>query len=80
MDTQSLAFLLVLGAIVLVLFLVLRRVVWWYWGIDKYLTNQREIIDTLKAQIELQQMLAEQDARRRTSAKTAVPSGQPQSQ
>lgn len=80
MDAQSLAFLLVLSAIVLLLVLVLRRLVWWYWGIDKHLANQREIIDTLKAQIELQQVIAEQDARRRTISKTDVPFGQSRNQ
>lgn len=66
MDTQQLAFFLVAVAVMAVVFLVLRRLVWWYWGIDKHLANQREIIDTLKAQIELQQILANQEERRRT--------------
>ena len=46
--------------------LVVRRVVWWYWGIDKHLANQREIIDTLKAQIELIQVIENQATARRT--------------
>lgn len=31
-----------------VVFLLLRWVMWWYWGIHQHLTNQRTIIELLK--------------------------------
>lgn len=80
MDARLLIGLFFLLIFAVAMFIALRKIVWWYWGIDKHLANQREIIDTLKAQIELQQILAEQDARRRTISKTDVPFGQSRNQ
>lgn len=82
MDAQQLALLLIMITVVVVLFLALRRFVWWYWGIDQHLENQRQIIAKLAAQIELQQVLADQEARRRTTttppvAQSAPPQNRP---
>lgn len=79
--SQQIALLLFMVLIAVVLFLAMRKVVWWYFGIDKHIASQREIISVLKAQIELQQVLADQESRRRvelSTAKTAVQSGPPQ--
>lgn len=56
--------ILVAVIVVAIVFLLMRRFVWWYWGIDKHLSNQQEIIDAIKSQIELQQIIADQEARR----------------
>lgn len=62
---MQIANLIVIITITLLLFLALRRIIWWYWGIDKHLANQREIIDKITAQIELQQTIANQESARR---------------
>ena len=77
MSTNDLAYLLVMLSIFVLLFLVLRRLVWWYWGIDKHLANQQAIIDLLTKQIELQQIIENQAAKRRSIP--ASQSHQPQS-
>lgn len=66
MTTNDLAYLLVMLSIFVLLFLALRRLVWWYWGIDKHLANQQTIIDLLTKQIELQQIIENQAAKRRS--------------
>ena len=65
MDTQSLVLLFVMAVLFIFGLLLFRRVIWWYWGIDRHLANQQKIIDTLSAQIELQWLIADQEARRR---------------
>ena len=77
MSTNDLAYLLVMLSIFVLLFLVLRRLVWWYWGIDKHLANQQTMIDLLTKQIELQQIIENQAAKRRSIP--ALQSHQPQS-
>ena len=77
MTTNDLAYLLVMLSIFVLLFLALRRFVWWYWGIDKHLANQQTIIDLLTKQIELQQIIENQAAKRRSIP--ASQSHQPQS-
>lgn len=62
---MQIANLIVTIAITIILFLALRRIIWWYWGIDKHLANQLEIINKITAQIELQQTIANQEAVRR---------------
>lgn len=80
MTTNDLAYLLVMLSIFVLLFLALRRLVWWYWGISKHLANQQAIIDLLTKQIELQQIIENQAARRRSdSTQPASQSHQPQS-
>lgn len=66
MDNQSVFSLLITVALFIVVMLVVRRIIWWYWGIDRHLANQREIIDALRAQIELSQIIENQAAARRT--------------
>ena len=78
MTTNDLAYLLVMLSIFVLLFLALRRLVWWYWGIDKHLANQQTMIDLLTKQIELQQIIENQAAKRRSIP--ASQSHQPQSQ
>ena len=81
MNTNELAYLLIMLGIFALLFLVLRRLVWWYWGIDKHLANQQAIIEMLGKQIAFQQIIEDQAARRRSdSTQTALQSHQPQSQ
>lgn len=65
MTTNDLVYLLVMLSIFALLFLALRRLVWWYWGISKHLANQQTIIDLLTKQIELQQIIENQAAKRR---------------
>jgi hypothetical protein len=65
MDTQAMAFIFAMVVFSIFISLLFRRVIWWYWGIDKHLANQQKIIDTLSAQIELQKLIADQEARRR---------------
>ena len=77
MTTNDLAYLLVMLSIFVLLFLALRRFVWWYWGIDKHLANQQTMIDLLTKQIELQQIIENQAAKRRSIP--ASQSHQPQS-
>ena len=77
MTTNDLAYLLVMLSIFVLLFLALRRLVWWYWGIDKHLANQQTMIDLLTKQIELQQIIENQAAKRRSIP--ASQSHQPQS-
>ena len=77
MTTNELAFFLVMLGIFALLFLALRRFVWWYWGIDKHLANQQTMIDLLTKQIELQQIIENQAAKRRSIP--ASQSHQPQS-
>lgn len=79
MELAQFIFLAIAAIIAFVLFLVLRAVVWWYWGIDKHLANQQTIIDLLNKQIELQQIIENQAAQRRM-ATPASQSHQPQSQ
>jgi len=78
MNTNELAYLLIMLGIFALLFLVLRRLVWWYWGIDKHLANQQAIIDLLSKQIAFQQIIEDQAAKRRPIP--ASQSHQPQSQ
>ena len=78
MNTNELAYLLIMLGIFALLFLVLRRLVWWYWGIDKHLANQQAIIEMLGKQIAFQQIIEDQAARRRSIP--ASQSHQPQSQ
>ena len=78
MTTNDLAYLLVMLSIFVLLFLALRCLVWWYWGIDKHLANQQTMIDLLTKQIELQQIIENQAAKRRSIP--ASQSHQPQSQ
>ena len=66
MNTNELAYLLIMLGIFALLFLVLRRLVWWYWGIDKHLANQQTIIDLLSKQIAFQQIIEDQAAKRRS--------------
>lgn len=66
MDNQSVFSLLITVALFIVVMLVVRRIIWWYWGIDRHLANQREIIDALRAQIELSQIIENQASARRT--------------
>ncbi len=73
MTTNDLAYLLVVLGIFILLFLALRRFVWWYWGIDRHLANQEVIIDLLSKQIELQQIIENQ-----RRAMSASQSHQPQ--
>lgn len=80
MTTNELAFFLVMLGIFALLFLALRRFVWWYWGIDKHLANQQAIIDLLGKQIAFQQIVEDQAARRRSdSTQPALQSHQSQS-
>lgn len=78
MDIAQFIGLAIAAIIAFALFLVLRAVVWWYWGIDKHLANQQTIIDLLNKQIELQQIIENQAAQRRM-ATPASQSHQPQS-
>lgn len=78
MTANDFASLLVMLGVAVLLFLALRRIVWWYWGIDKHLANQQTIIDLLNKQIELQQIIENQAAQRRM-ATPASQSHQPQS-
>lgn len=81
MTTNELAYLLVMLGIFALLFLALRRLVWWYWGIDKHLANQQAIIDLLGKQIAFQQIVEDQSARRRSdSTQPALQSHQSQNQ
>lgn len=76
--SEALYISFVFGAIAL-LFFVLRRLVWWYFGIDKHLENQQAIIDLLGKQIAFQQIAEDQAARRRLeSTQPAAQSHQPQ--
>lgn len=80
MDAMQLLFLLLFALVIVLVFLALRRLVWWYWGINQHLENQRTIINLLSKQIELQQIIENQAARRRADTTAALQSHQPQSQ
>ena len=67
--------------VIMLVFLILRRLVWWYWGITQHLENQQTIIDLLKAQLELEQITQNQAARRRSeTTSSALESHQAQNQ
>ncbi len=79
MDAMQLIIGLLFVLVIALVFLALRRLVWWYFGIDKHLENQQTIIDLLGKQIAFQQIAEDQAARRRLeSSQPAAQSHQPQ--
>jgi len=80
MEAMQLFVLLLAILVIALVFLALRRLAWWYFGIDKHLANQQEMIELLTKQIAFQQIAEDQAARRRTeSTQPASQSHQPQS-
>ena len=54
MDTASVIFFTFFGvSVAIVLFVILRSFVWWYWGISKRIDNQEGIGKLLRRQNEL---------------------------
>lgn len=47
MDTQIIVGGFFLLIFIVAIFIVIRKAVWWYWGIDQHLANQRKIIELL---------------------------------
>lgn len=79
MDAMQLIIGLLFVLVIALVFLALRRLVWWYFGIGKHLENQQTIIDLLSKQIAFQQIAEDQAARRRLeSTQPAAQSHQPQ--
>lgn len=74
MTVDDIGFVLIMLSAILLLILILRRILWWYLGIDKHLANQQTIIDLLTKQMELEQIVQNQNAKRRVE--TTQPASQ----